>query len=113
MAMKGMRLSMLAAAIVLGLGVCAMAAEAAKTVSGKSNCGGCSGVVDGCCVMLTDAEGVRWILRGDNESLKAAFKVRHSGKSMTAKIEGDATAKKGKDGKDYKEVKATEVKIAS
>jgi hypothetical protein len=70
-------------------------------------------VVKGCCVLLTDDDGVRWILRGNSESLKAAFKERHSGKAMTATLAGTPVTKKGKDGKDYKEVKVSDVKIGS
>jgi hypothetical protein len=88
-----------------------VAADTAKTVTGTSSCGGCTGVVKGCCVLLTDKDGVRWVLRGDSKSLKAAFKERHEGKTMTATLTGTPVTKKGKDGKDYKEVKVSEVKI--
>ena len=101
------------AAMVLGLATSAMADDAAKTITGKSTCGGCTGVVKGCCVLLTDSDGVRWILRGDSDSVKAAFAERHSGKTMTATLAGKPTTKKGKDGKDYKEVKVSEVKVQS
>ena len=90
-----------------------MAADAAKTVTGKATCGGCSGVADGCCLLLTDKDGVRWILKGDSESLKAAFEERHSGKTMTATLAGKPVTKKGQDGKDYKEVKVSKVKVGS
>ncbi len=105
----------LAVALVLTLGAqCALAGDAANTITGKASCGGCAGVVDGgCCVMLTDADGGRWILRGDSAGLKAAFKARKSGKSMTATYAGDAATKKGKDGKDYKEVTVSDVKVSS
>ncbi len=90
-----------------------LAADVPKTVTGKSSCGGCTGVVKGCCLLLTDKDGVRWVLRGESEGLKAAFEKRHSGKTMTATLAGKPVTKKGKDGKDYKEVKASEVKIKS
>ncbi|MGA2064483.1 MAG: hypothetical protein ABSG86_05925 [Thermoguttaceae bacterium] len=101
------------AVLVLGLGAYATAADTPTSVTGKSTCGGCSGVVTGCCVMLTDKDGVRWILRGDSPSLKAAFAARHDDKTMTATLTGAPATKKGKDGKDYKEVKVSDVKIAS
>jgi hypothetical protein len=104
---------MLAMAVVLSFGNYVMADDAAKTVSGKASCGGCTGVVKGCCVLLTDKDGDRWVLRGDSESVKAAFKDRHSGKTMTATLAGEATTKKGKDGKDYKEVKVSDIKVGS
>ncbi len=48
----------LALALVVALGAQrAWADDAAKTISGKASCGGCSGVVKGCCVMLTDSDG--------------------------------------------------------
>ncbi|MGB7735902.1 MAG: hypothetical protein WBL72_19660 [Thermoguttaceae bacterium] len=100
-------------AMLLIIAACALAADVPKTVTGKSSCGGCTGVVKGCCLLLTDKDGVRWVLRGESEGLKAAFEKRHSGKTMTATLAGKPVTKKGKDGKDYKEVKASEVKIKS
>jgi len=104
----------LVAALALSVGAHrAWADDAAKTITGKSSCGGCDGVVRGCCVMLTDADGARWILRGDSEILKPAFAVRHSGKTMTATLLDEPATKKGKDGKDYKEVKVKDIKVSS
>ena len=104
----------LAVALVLALGAQhAWADDAAKTISGKSSCGGCDGVVKGCCVMVTDADGARWILRGDSKILKEAFAARHSGKTMTATLAGKPETKKDKDGKEYKEVKVKDVKVSS
>ncbi len=104
---------MLVVAFVLSVMTTAVLAADTATVTGKSSCGGCAGVVKGCCLLLTDDAGVRWILRGNSESLKAAFKERHSGKAMTATLAGTPVTKKGKDGKDYKEVKVSDVKIGS
>ena len=103
---------MLAIAMVLSVANWAMAEEAAKTISGTASCGGCSGVVKGCCVMLTGSDGVRWVLRGDGKILKAAFKA-HSGKTMTATLASEPAAKTGNDGKEYKEVTVSEVKVGS
>ena len=118
--MKGIKLPtvIVALAMLLVVAACALAADTPKadtpkTVTGKSTCGGCTGVVKGCCLLLTDKDGVRWILRGKSEGLKAAFEQRHSGKTMTATLAGKPATKKGKDGKDYKEVKVSEVKIKS
>ena len=77
----------------------AVAADKAKTVTGTASCGGCSGVADGCCLLLTDKDGGRWVLKGDSESLKAAFEERKSGKMMTATLAGKPVTKKGEDGK--------------
>jgi len=99
-------------AVVLGLGALATA-DTPKTVTGKASCGGCTGVVTGCCVLLTDKDGGRWVLRGDSESLKTAFKDRHTGKTMTATLAATAETKKGLDGKEYKEVKVSDVKVGS
>jgi hypothetical protein len=88
-----------------------MASDTLKTVTGKASCGGCSGVAEGCCLLLTDKDGGRWVLKGNSESVKAAFNERSSGKTMTAKLAGKPVTKKGKDGKDYKEVKVSEVKV--
>jgi hypothetical protein len=116
--MKRLKLPIVIVIVIVALALSVMAAavvaaDTAKTITGKASCGGCTGVVNGCCLMLTDNDGVRWILRGDNQSLKAAFKSRHSGKTMAATLAGEPVAKKGADGKDYKEVKVSEVKIKS
>jgi hypothetical protein len=101
-------------AVVLGFAGNVMADDAAKTITGKASCGHCAGVVTGgCCVLLTDDSGDRWVLRGKSESLTAAFGERKSGKTMTATLAGKPVTKKGKDGKEYKEVKVSEVKIGS
>jgi hypothetical protein len=104
---------MVVVVLVLGLSVQATAAEKAKTVSGKTSCGGCSGVTDKCCLLLTDKDGARWALTGDSDSLKAAFKARHDGKTVTATLAGKPVTKKGGDGKDYFEVKVSDVKVGS
>jgi hypothetical protein len=87
-------------------------AEAAKTVTGKSECATCSGVTAaGHNVMLVDKEGTRWVLVGEGESYKKAHEVRKAGKSMTATLAGEPTTKKDATGKEYKEVKVSEIKI--
>jgi hypothetical protein len=112
--MKVKLLVILCVAILVSVMTTAVvAADAAKMITGKATCGGCEGVVKGCCLLLTDDEGGRWILKGNSESLKAAFQERKSGKTVTAKLAGTPVTKKGKDGKDYKEVKVSEVKIGS
>ena len=87
-------------------------ASAAKTVTGKSECATCSGVTAaGHSIMLVDKEGTRWVLLGDSDSYKKAHEVRKAGKTMTATLAGDATTKKDATGKEYKEVKVSDVKI--
>lgn len=104
----------LAMALVVAVGAHqAWADDAAKTITGKTSCGGCSGVVQGCCVMVTDADGARWILRGDSKILKGTFADRHKGKTVTATLASEPETKKGKDGKEYKEVKVKDVKVSS
>jgi hypothetical protein len=104
---------MVVVVLVLSLGTHAMAADGAKMVTGKSSCGGCSGVTGSCCVLLTDKDGGRWALSGDSDSVKAAFQARHSGKTMTATLAGKPVSKKDGDGKEYKEVKVSKVSIAN
>ena len=108
-------LGLMVVVLVLGLAANAVATDAAKakTITGTPSCGGCSGVTGSCCVLLTDKDGVRWALTGDSESLKAAFAARHGAKSMTATLAGKPVTKKGNDGKDYNEVKVSEVKVKS
>jgi hypothetical protein len=119
MSMKAMKWLVLivAVAMIVSFGAYAMAADAPKdspkTITGKSSCGGCTGVTGSCCVLLTDKAGGRWALKGDSESVKAAFKDRSAGKIMTATLAGKPVAKKDKDGKDYMEVKVSEVKVKS
>ena len=83
-----------------------------KTVSGKSACATCEGVTaKGHSIMIVDKEGTRWVLLGDSESYKQAHKVRDEGKSFTAKLAGKPETKKDDKGKEYKEVKVSDVKI--
>jgi len=87
-------------------------ASAAKTVTGKSECATCSGVTAaGHSIMLVDKDGARWVLLGDSDSYKKAHEVRKAGKTMTATLAGEATTKKDATGKEYKEVKVSDVKI--
>ena len=83
-----------------------------KTVSGKSGCATCEGLTTkGHQILLTAADGTRWVLDGDSASYKAAHKVRDEGKKMTAKLAGEPVTKKDDAGKEYKEVKVSDVKI--
>ena len=92
----------------------ARAEDKAKTVSGKSECATCSGVTSaGHNIMLVDSKGDRWVLIGDSASYKAAHEVRKSEKKMTATLDGEPVAKKDENGKEYKEVKVSDVKIES
>jgi uncharacterized membrane protein len=85
---------------------------APKTVTGKSECATCSGVTAaGHSIMLVDKDGTRWVLLGDSESYKKAHEVRKAGKQMTATLAGDPVTKKDATGKEYKEVKVSDVKI--
>jgi hypothetical protein len=101
------------AALLTAAAVNVSKADDAKTITGTSSCGGCSGVSESCSVMLTDKDGAYWVLKGDSDSVKAAFKARHNGKKMTATYSGTPETKKGENGKEYKEVKVTDVKIES
>jgi len=86
--------------------------DAPKTVTGKSECATCSGVTAaGHNIMLVDRDGNRWVLVGDSESYKKAHEVRKAGKTMTATLAGDPVTKKDANGKEYKEVKVSDVKI--
>jgi hypothetical protein len=116
--MKRSLLSVLGLALVLAFtsGVLAKDEKKAdtKTITGKSACAECDGVVkngDSMHIMLTDKDGTRWVLIGDSASYKKAHEVRHEGKTMTATFAGDPVTKKGEDGKDYKEVKVSDVKV--
>lgn len=88
--------------------------EKAKTVTGKSECATCSGVTSsGHNIMLVDDKGERWVLIGDSASYKAASEVRKDDKKMTATLAGDPITKKDDKGKEYKEVKVSDVKVES
>lgn len=87
-------------------------AEAAKTVTGKSECATCSGVTSAeHQIMLVDKEGTRWVLVGKGDSYTKAHDVRKSGKTMTATLAGDPVTKKDAAGKEYKEVQISDIKI--
>ena len=116
--MKRSLLTVLGLALVLAFtsGVLARDDKKAetKTITGKSGSAECEGVakhVDAMHIMLTDKAGTRWVLIGDSPSYKEAHKVRMDGKSMTATLAGDPVTKKGEDGKEYKEVKVSDVKV--
>jgi len=83
-----------------------------KTISGKSGCSECDGITKaGHNILLTDKDGNHWVLIGDSDSYKEAHKVRMDGKKMTATYAGEPQVKKGEDGKEYKEVKVSDVKV--
>jgi len=109
-------LTALGLALVLAFSAGALAKEEkkaeTKTISGKSGCSECDGITKaGHNILLTDKDGNRWVLIGDSDSYKEAHKVRMDGKKMTATLAGDPVTKKGEDGKDYKEVKVSDVKV--
>ncbi len=108
--------------LVLGVMVMAMAmygrlasaedAASPKTISGKSACATCSGVTSaGHAIMIVADDGTRWVLVGDSASYKAAHDVRKQGKTMTATLAGEPVERKDEDGKAYKEVKVSDVKV--
>ena len=116
--MKRSILTALGLALVLAFSAGALAKEdkmaESKTITGKSGCAECDGVVkhgDAMHIMLTDKGGTRWVLIGDSASYKEAHKARMDGKTMTATYAGDPVTKKGEDGKEYKEVKVSDVKV--
>ena len=112
--MKQIFMVLFAAVLSLGFAGLSRAEEKAKTVSGTSACATCSGVTDaGHAIMLVDAKGSRWVLIGDSDSYKAAHKVRQDDKKMTATLAGEVTVKKDEKGKEYNEVKVTDIKIES
>ena len=92
----------------------ARAADAPKTITGKSSCATCSGVTEsGHALMLVTSAGERWVLIGDSDSYKSAHDVRKQDKTMTATLAGEPVVKKDADGKEYKEVKVSDVKVES
>ncbi|MDB5300123.1 MAG: hypothetical protein JWO87_1786 [Phycisphaerales bacterium] len=84
----------------------------AKTVSGKTGCATCEGVTaKGHSILLTDKDGYRWVLLGDGPAYKKIHEVRKDGKTVTATLSGDPVVKKDSDGKEYKEVKISDIKV--
>lgn len=87
----------------------------AKSVSGKSACATCTGVTSaGHNIMIVAEDGTRWVLiadKPDNESYKAAHKQRTKGVTMTATTCSEPVTKTDEKGKEYKEVKVSEVKV--
>ena len=117
--MKASNLFAALVAGVLSLGLSANFAMAEKadkkTVSGKSACATCDGVTKAAHhVMIVAEDGTRWVLTPDskeNESYKAAHKVRKGGEKMTATLAGEPETKKDDKGKEYKEAKVSEIKV--
>jgi hypothetical protein len=114
--MKRTLLTALGLVLVLAFSAGALAKDEkkadTKTISGKSGCSECDGVTKaGHNILLTDKDGTRWVLIGDSDSYKEAHKVRMDGKKMTATLAGEPQVKKGEDGKEYKEVKVSDVKV--
>jgi len=103
---------------VLGLTLSANFASAekaaAKSIAGKSSCATCDGVTtDGHAIMLVAEDGMRYILIADKKTpgYAEAHKARKGGKAMTATLAGEPVTKKDASGKEYKEVKVSEVKV--
>ena len=90
-------------------------AKETKTVSGKSSCAQCDGIPTSKKheIMVVDKDGMRWVLLADKESkgYKEAHKVRKDGKTISAQLAGEPQVKKDDNGKEYKEVKVSEVKV--
>src|SRR5437870_5540811 len=85
---------------------------AAKTITGKSGCATCDGVTsDGHAILLVAKDGTRWVLIGSGSAYDAVHKVRSDGMSITATLAGEPVTKKHSDGKEYKEVKISDIKI--
>ena len=83
-----------------------------KTITGKSACATCEGVTSsGHAILLIDKDGGRWVLLGSGKAYDAASEIRKQGKTMTATLCSTPCVKKGSDGKDYKEVKVSDIKI--
>jgi hypothetical protein len=85
--MKRSLLTVLGLALVLAFtsGVLAKDEKKAetKTITGKSACAECDGVVrpaTPCTSCSPDKDGTRWVLIGDSESYKKAHGVRHEAK---------------------------------
>ena len=107
---------MLAAVAILAAFACANVAHAGaiKTITGKSDCATCSGVTEsGHAIMLVTSDGERWVLIGNSDSYKTAHEVRSQGKTMTATLCSEPIVKKDSTGKEYKEVKVSDVKVES
>lgn len=109
------RRSMFAGLCALALsGAVALAADAPKSVSGKSSCATCTGVTTkGHNIMLVTEDGTRWVLVAAEgaKGYKEAHKVRQQGKQMTAALAGEPETKKDANGKEYKEAKVSEVTV--
>ena len=91
---------------------CAACDASSKTITGKSACATCEGVTkDGHAILLVDKTGMRWVLVGEGEHYKAAHEHRKEGKTITATLAGEPITKKDSEGKEFKEVKVSDVKI--
>lgn len=113
---RSFMLSALVAVLGLALSANFASAEkvAAKSISGKSECATCSGVTSaGHAIMLVAEDGTRYILVADKDTpgYTEAHKVRKDDKTMSATLAGEPVTKKDSAGKEYKEVKVSEIKV--
>ena len=86
----------------------------ARTVTGKSSCAQCDGVTTAKHeIMIVDKDGGRWVLAKDKDSkgYEDVHKARKDGKNVVAKYTAEPETKKDAEGKEYKVVKVTEVKV--
>ncbi|MDB5357022.1 MAG: hypothetical protein JWN24_3475 [Phycisphaerales bacterium] len=90
----------------------AAATAEAKTITGKTGCATCEGVTTkGHSILLTDKDGYRWVLLGDGPTYKKIHEIRKDAKTVTATLAGEPVVKKDPDGKEYKEVKISDIKV--
>ena len=105
-------MAILSLALFANFAQAAEKAEAAKKVTGKSECATCSGVTSAeHQIMIVDTEGTRWVLVGKGDSYKKAHEVRKAGKTMTATLAGEPVTKKDSSGKEYKQVEISDITI--
>jgi hypothetical protein len=84
-----------------------------KKITGKDECAACEGITGSDQdVLLVEKDGALWVLIGGCPGYQAAQDGHNEGKTITATLAGEPVTKTGLNGKPYKQVKVSEIKIA-
>jgi hypothetical protein len=83
-----------------------------KKITGIDQCAACEGITGSDQdVLLVEKDGTSWVLIGSGPGYQAAQDGHNEGKTITATLAGEPVSRIGLNGKPYKEVKVSDIKI--